>query len=58
MALACQIERFWWNKGHEEVLAWVEVIPAKDSAHNELFAVRSNLVNGMPPRLAWKLSKS
>jgi hypothetical protein len=70
MALAQAIERYWWDRGHHEVMTWIEDIPASvpigvrevvkrgvgrpRDDHKERYAIRSNLVNGLPPRMAWK----
>jgi hypothetical protein len=51
--LARRIEDYWRKSGHDEVVAWVEkVSPTFDG--NEVYAVRSNLMNGLPPREAWR----
>lgn len=49
-ALARKIERIWRAKGHPEVKAWAE--PIKGDFKAPLFAVRSNLFNGLPPKAA------
>jgi hypothetical protein len=78
MALAQSIERFWWDQGHHEVVAWVEPVegvsremqfakgdrprgrPRKDdpTAGKEIYAIRTNLIDGLPPREFWKLSNA
>jgi hypothetical protein len=47
--LASQIKDFWHQRGHVEVAAWVELALTDKSGH-QIFAVRSNLVRGLPPR--------
>jgi hypothetical protein len=51
--LALRIMAAWRAAGHERVVAWPERItrvdPRVEKAH---FAVRTNLVNGLPPGLA------
>jgi hypothetical protein len=58
-ALAARLDAYWHAQGYPHVRHWVEPISAsewqREKTANELanlraFAVRSNLVNGMPPR--------
>jgi hypothetical protein len=52
IAMAAKIRRIWHNTGHD-VHAWVEPIDVKLGAREKpimLYQVRSNLVNGLPPR--------
>jgi hypothetical protein len=52
IAMAAKIRRIWHKAGHE-VHAWVEPINVKLGAREKsimLYQVRSNLVNGLPPR--------
>jgi len=58
--LACQIKEFWAQHGYH-VTTWVEPVfsTAEDrraygDASGTQFAVRSNLVNGLPRGFAWK----
>jgi hypothetical protein len=48
--LARKIERFWRAKGHKNVRAWIE--PISGDFDKPIFAVRSNLINGLPPEVA------
>ena len=47
---AQRIERYWTSKGHPDVRAWVEKVGHIRGLH--VFTVRTNLVSGLPPRLA------
>lgn len=56
-AAACQtaqIESYWHNRGHTQVKTWLEKgrIPERDGRpwNTEMWFVRSNLINGMPPQ--------
>lgn len=44
--LVRNIEHFWKRKGAHTVRAWVEII---DYGKSNVYVVRSNLVNGLPP---------
>jgi hypothetical protein len=48
--LASRIKGHWRQLGHAEVEAWVELAMTDKSGH-QIFAVRSNLINGLPQRL-------
>jgi hypothetical protein len=54
--LAGAIMRYWHDQGHLHVVAWVEpeALTSKERhlAGSSLYVVRSNLVNGAPPRPA------
>jgi hypothetical protein len=54
IAMAAKIRRLWQEKGHtHDVHTWVEPIDVKLGAREKpimLYQVRSNLVNGLPPR--------
>jgi hypothetical protein len=47
--LASQIKDYWRQRGHAEVETWVQLALTDKSGH-QIFAVRSNLVRGLPPR--------
>jgi hypothetical protein len=47
--LASRIKDHWRQLGHTRVEAWVELALTDKSGH-QIFAVRSNLVRGLPPR--------
>lgn len=52
IAMAAKIRRLWAEKGHE-VCTFVEPIDVKLGERERplmLYQVRSNLVNGLPPR--------
>lgn len=46
-SLALQIERRWHQAGHPDVRTWIEKRGDKRSRRYE---IRSNLVNGLPPK--------
>lgn len=46
LALARNIRNFWHLRGHTNVR--VDVVPTGDK--EETWSVRTNLINGMPPR--------
>lgn len=53
--LAARLEAYWHEHGHPEVRFWSERIAfsrrrAHNSACDDVWAVRSNLVRGLPPR--------
>lgn len=47
--LARRITAYWRKKGYTSVLTSVEY-RVKGSSDGEIYGVRSNLVDGMPPR--------
>ena len=52
--LASRIEEYWRKKGYTEdgdsVRTWLELIPQRRSSyHGPAWAVRSNMVGGLPP---------
>ena len=47
--LASRIKDHWRQLGHAGVDTWVELALTDKSGH-QIFAVRSNLVRGLPPR--------
>jgi hypothetical protein len=47
--LCGQIEDYWRERGFHGVRAWVETI---SSEHGTLHLIRSNMLNGWPPREA------
>jgi hypothetical protein len=54
--LAYRIERYWRRLGHETIMAWIEPIslvelPVRSRSDYEMFMVKSNLVNGLPPQI-------
>lgn len=49
--LARKIERHWKAKGHPNVKAWVEK-SGGGLLNVPIFVVRSNLINGLPPKVA------
>ena len=54
--LAYRIERYWRRLGYETVEAWIEPInpgelPVRSRSEYDMFAVKSNLVNGLPPQI-------
>ena len=49
-ALAHRIEGFWRSKGHPEVRCMIEPIFGVAVSGSTPWAVRSNMVNGLPPR--------
>jgi hypothetical protein len=48
-ALAKEIEAWWHTRGYPQVKAWVSDAPHVSSKGN-IYAVKTNLVRGMPPR--------
>lgn len=68
IALMHAVEKYWFDRGHVDVLAWIEEVSMHtkadkaaredrnmdDRVPSRFYAVRSNLVNGLPPRVAWK----
>lgn len=54
--LARKVSRYWRRLGYENVRAWAEPVHAKEHSAGKLndvliYQVRSNLVNGLPPRV-------
>ena len=52
--LARRIRDFWFDKGYFQIGVWVEpikVVMQGDVTPKTLYQVRSNLHNGLPPRL-------
>jgi hypothetical protein len=47
--LAKKIERYWHARGHHSVTAWIHEFRYADIPSAQ-FAVRSNLINGLPPK--------
>jgi hypothetical protein len=46
-----RIEKFWHDRGATTVKAWIEsTLIDADGHHREFYAVRSNLLNGQPPK--------
>jgi biotin operon repressor len=48
-ARANALMRYWTRQGHQTVVAWVECL-GSDRGGKTIYALRSNLVNGLPPR--------
>ena len=48
--LAIEIANWWRERGYE-VEVWVEPIPLKFVFDRPVYSVRSNMVNGVPPRV-------
>lgn len=48
-ARAQALMRFWHRKGHPQVTAWV-VCEGSDRGGDTVYSLRSNLVNGLPPK--------
>jgi hypothetical protein len=46
--LARRIKAYWYDRGHVDVETTVELVARTQG--DPLYSVRSNLVNGMPPR--------
>jgi hypothetical protein len=51
LRLADKIERFWRRRGYHGVSTWIED-QTKGREVRELWVVRSNIVNGYPPKVA------
>lgn len=47
--LAAKIERYWHERGHDNVRAWVEAKPIIMPQDAPVYSVRTNLIKGMPP---------
>ena len=45
--LAASVAAFWHRKGHSHVKVWTEQVA---TGRVFVYCVRSNLINGMPPR--------
>lgn len=53
ISLGTTIQMFWFDKGFPHARIWIEEIKARVAKKGEaaiIFAIRSNLINGMPPR--------
>ena len=49
-ALARDLTAWWHARGFPQVQHWVAAVPAQGAARKEpVWAVRSNLINGLPP---------
>jgi hypothetical protein len=48
LQLAAKIEKIWHEQGHFGVRAWAEKVSGESSRVRNSYAVRSNLVRGLP----------
>jgi len=48
--LAVEIANWWRERGHPGIQTWVEPIPLRFAVDRPVYMVRSNMVNGKPPR--------
>lgn len=48
--LAEQIEKYWMLRNHR-IKAWVTIVDETSGSEQPIYAVRSNLVNGLPPAM-------
>lgn len=48
--LAIEIANWWRERGYPGIRTWVEPTPIRFPVDRPVYAVRSNMVNGKPPR--------
>lgn len=55
--LAYKIREYWFSQGYPLAAAWVEEF-ARETDGSPCFTVKSNLVNGSPPRRAMLMASA
>ena len=48
--LANRLEKFWHARGYPKAKVWVEREPGTGKEGKAVYGIRSNLVNGVPPK--------